>query len=410
MKTNHLQVTLNEPTSIVSDFSIFLNYLKQQPVKLTKAKQQLGRKDLRALYELLPNLGLEVGERSTQSYYPVINLFVELARKLELINESYKGSTCSFVVANEQLRAYEKLTATEQYATLLKCFWLEADWETLQGALYARQPFNVTHLFDYLNTLPENKKILLHKDEQMDYLLASYGHFLIYFQYFGFWEVTLNNELTPKTKVRATAITINPFLKPLIPILRSSFKNRMSAYAFDFLQLFASHLAEGEQSFTSEADFVSALKPLFAEGQLEKVLQKKEKVMLQGEYVFKVAHSGNCWRTIALHDSHTLLELHKWIQKAFDFSDDHLYAFYMDNQPFSTNCFNSPHDDEGPFVNAITIGELYLHEGQQFLYLFDFGDEWMFRVTVQKINEGIDAVEPGIREEQGELPERYSWF
>lgn len=409
MQTNPLQVTLDDPTTIVADFSVFLNYLKQQPVKLTKTKQQLGRKDLRALYELLPNLGLEVGEKSTQSYYPVINLFVELALKLELINQTYKGSTCAFVVADEQLQVFEKLTATEQYATLLKCFWLEADWETLQGALYASPPLNIAALFDHLTRLPVNEKILLHKDQHMAHLLASYGHFLLYFQYFGFWDVKLNSELEPKTKAQATTIVVKPFLKPLIPILRSSFDNQMSVHSFDFLSLFASHLAEGDQSFTSEAEFVAALKPLFAEGQLDKVLEKKEPVMLKGEYLFKVALSGSCWRTIALQDSHTLLELHKWIQEAFDFSDDHLYAFYMDNQPFSSNCFNSPYDDEGPFVNEVTIGELYLREGQQFMYLFDFGDEWTFSVTVQKINEGIDAVESGIREKKGESPEQYGW-
>ena len=410
MQAKPLKITQSEPTSIVADFTIFLTYLKQQPVILTKAKQQLARKDLRALYELLPNLGLEVGERSTQSYYPVINLFVELALKLQLINQTYSGSTSSFVVAEDQLQAFEKLTATEQYATLLKCFWLEANWETLQGALYATHLLSVSALLEYLNGLPVDEKILLQKDQHMEYLLAQYGHFLLYFHYFGFWEVELNKELEPKTKIKATAIVIKPILKPLIPTLRSSYKNQMSLHSIAFLSVFAPQLTKGEQTITDEAQFIAALKPLFAKGQLKKVLQKKESVMLKGEYLLKVAHSRSCWRTIALQDSHTLLELHQWIQEAFDFGDDHLYAFYMDNQPFSSNCFNSPHDAEGPFVDEITIGELYLHEGQQFLYLFDFGDEWTFSVTVDKITEGINDVEPGIREKKGKSPEQYDWY
>lgn len=417
MYQNKLHITNEAPTTIVEDFHAFINYLSSHPIKLTKTKQELSRKDLRALYGLLPKLGLEVGERSTQIYYPVINLFMELAFTLELIRKASKGSSIVIEVDEAQLQALEKLTMTEQYVSLLQCFWLHADWEALQGALYAQKPINVDALFEYLKKLPVNQKISLQSDESLQYFVVMYGHFLLYFQYFGFWNVTLDKQLEPKTKVKAVAIEIKPFLKPLIPTFQKSFESRENLFDGGFLSMFNNifcmeqldELEEEdlEEELMTTAEFVAELKPLFEEGQLENVLQAKEKVIKHGEYIFKVALSGSCWRTIALHDSQTLLDLHTWIQRAFSFMDDHLYAFYMDGQPYSRNCYNAPYDNAGPYVDAVTIAELYLEEGQQFLYLFDFGDEWLFQVTVEKIYEGVDDCVPGIRKEKGKAPTQY---
>lgn len=409
-----MSVLSSEPTTIVADFQQFLMYLKVHPVKLTKAKGNLAKKDLRALYEVLPNLGLEVSESSNQDYYPVMKLFIELGQKLELIRKVASGASTVLVIDEEQLALFEKLTMTERYVSLLQCFWLHADWEVLAGGLYASTPTNVYFLFESLSGLPVNKKINIANDRDLKYALHDYGHFLLYFQYFGFWEVELEPDLEKKTRVIAKSIQIQPLLKSLMSILAESFEQRADSNNFGMLDfLFGGFEGEDDEDFEDEdeaistEDFVAALKPLFENGQLEQVLTAKEKAMKRGEYIFKVAISESCWRTIAMHDSNTLHDLHEWIQRAFDFDDDHLYAFYMDSKPFSRNCYNSPMDATGPFAHKVTLAELYLEEGQQFLYLFDFGDEWHFRVVVEKINEGVEALLPGIRKEKGKAPKQY---
>ena len=389
MTANQLQLTTDEPTTIVRDFFVFLNYMKQQPIKLTKSKQQLTKKDLQALYALLPNLGLEVGPNSTHGYYPTINLFVELAQKLMLLKKNYHSSSSHYVVDATQLQAFEQLTLAEQYVSLLQCFWLHADWDALQGALYAQKPLNIDFLFPELQALPPNETIRLKQHPTLGSAVATYGHFLLYFQYFGFWEVALDHEITPKTKVQARSLQVKPFLLPLIPILVNAFTARF------------------DEAATGTAQFIDALKPLFEKGQLQSTLQPQPLINIEGEYVFKVAYNAACWRTIALSDTHTLLDLHNWIQRAFAIADDHLYAFYMDNLPFSSSCYNSPNDMEGPYVDEVTLGDLYLQEGQQFLYLFDFGDEWHFRVTVANIHENRVISSPGIRKENGAPPQQY---
>src|SRR5690606_22862211 len=136
---------------------------------------------------------------------------------------------------------------------------------------------------------------------------------------------------------------------------------------------------------------------LFADGELKKNYLDREKMIIAGTYLFKVLLNNWCWRTLELSESHTLLDLHTLIQEAFDFDDDHLYAFYMDGKRFSRNCYNSPMDSRGPFVHEKKIGELHLYEGQRFLYLFDFGDEWEFYIDVLKITEGKEISRPTIR-------------
>jgi hypothetical protein len=61
--------------------------------------------------------------------------------------------------------------------------------------------------------------------------------------------------------------------------------------------------------------------------------------------------------------------------------------------------------------NALTttIDELALRPKQEFMYLFDYGDEWRFRVRVHTIDEDADpeAVYPCVVEVVGEAPLQY---
>jgi hypothetical protein len=47
-------------------------------------------------------------------------------------------------------------------------------------------------------------------------------------------------------------------------------------------------------------------------------------------------------------------------------------------------------------------------EGQKFMYLFDFGDEWIFEITVEKIFPDENEPEfPSIILSKGEAPTQY---
>lgn len=83
----------------------------------------------------------------------------------------------------------------------------------------------------------------------------------------------------------------------------------------------------------------------------------------------------------------------------------------MDGEAWSNNRLTCPYDERGPYVNEVKIGELDLYEKQEFLYLFDFGDEWRFNVKVFKIDkeDKIHLLSPQIMEVKGKV-EQYPDF
>jgi len=67
-------------------------------------------------------------------------------------------------------------------------------------------------------------------------------------------------------------------------------------------------------------------------------------------------------------------------------------------------------DELGPGnVQITTLEKLDLEPRQEFMYLFDYGDEWRFKVRVHAINENADpdAEYPRLVESVGEAPEQY---
>ena len=66
-------------------------------------------------------------------------------------------------------------------------------------------------------------------------------------------------------------------------------------------------------------------------------------------------------------------------------------------------------DDVERDVRITELGDLNLGVGQEFMYLFDYGDEWRFTVRVHKINEQADegGTYPRVVQSVGTAPEQY---
>ncbi|MFQ5855979.1 MAG: hypothetical protein ACE5LU_10080 [Anaerolineae bacterium] len=190
-------------------------------------------------------------------------------------------------------------------------------------------------------------------------------------------------------------------------------------------------------------------------------------------YIFHVSlpGTGRVWRKIEMRADQTLEELHFAIQGAYEWDADHLYSFFMSGKAWDTGTeyclpegytpWGEPLDDDededkefeltpeqreqalralfgggegmtveemqasldafwdkilaeegtsGPGnVQTTTLEELNLKPKQEFMYLFDYGDEWRFKVRVHAINEDADpkAEYPRLVESVGEAPEQY---
>lgn len=92
----------------------------------------------------------DVSLNSNQSAYPLLHLFFHLGLKLRLLQKKILNRSLVVEINGELFSQFKKKTASEQYVTLLDCFWTEVDWESLQKQNFRHIPSNVDRLFDYL--------------------------------------------------------------------------------------------------------------------------------------------------------------------------------------------------------------------------------------------------------------------
>jgi len=91
------------------------------------------------------------------------------------------------------------------------------------------------------------------------------------------------------------------------------------------------------------------------------------------------------WRRLEVSAHITLAQLHRVIQMAFDWDDSHLHGFELDGQrygPPMPDPFGMGMDDldERKFRLDQVAGA-----GSRFTYTYDFGDDWIHLVKVEKI-------------------------
>ncbi len=124
------------------------------------------------------------------------------------------------------------------------------------------------------------------------------------------------------------------------------------------------------------------------------------------QYSIKVYPAGmgrEVYRNIEICGDETLDRLCQIILEAFDFDDEHLYEFCMDNCMYSENSYQSDPEEDDDASTDIALDKLKLNKGQKFWLHYDFGDDWMFTITVHKINEVEESFEPRIVKSKGQI-------
>ena len=143
-------------------------------------------------------------------------------------------------------------------------------------------------------------------------------------------------------------------------------------------------------------------------------MKKKTVPLPPLSYVISVSLGTGCYRHIRVGADDTLDMLSDEILDAFDFCNDHLHAFFMDNRAWSSNpeaCFWMDPDDDmmenvNPGTDEVTLRELDLPVGHKFKFVFDFGDDWEFSCRVLKKLEE-DTEFPKVLRSVGKAPEQY---
>ncbi|MBE1556791.1 plasmid pRiA4b ORF-3 family protein [Sporosarcina limicola] len=429
-------------TSLVANFDEFANYMSGHAVQLTKTKEYISRKHLPTINELMTEKSIDWTPNTEQEYYPFIHFIYHLALSGRLLEKVSVKSGQLQLIETDRMKIYRKLTDVEKYFFLLETFWVDVNWAKLQDKHHNSIAIQLVEIFSVLSgEEPEQSWNTRDPLTRVGQILKGntydWNYFLLYFEWLGLWvceeDLERKAQRGSKNVYYARKITISPFGAKIIPILLFSRNAQAWNIAFrreagEFNAIPGSVL---EDLFTGELSddaldrlqvntkkdqsaqlFFQPFVDLFSKDELQRTLPRNRKKFMDGSYTFKVSLSKGTWRKVTLSAKHTMEDLHQIIIKAFQFDDDHLYSFFMDGRKWSHDCIASPMDDSGHAdASKVQIGAQGLFPKQNFLYVFDYGDEWTFVVEIDQINENIlELVNPYVKAEKGKAPQQYADF
>jgi hypothetical protein len=401
-----------EPTPLLKDFEAFCQYLEQKDFALGKATGLIPHKPLNELNALLTQPSAEHTSHTPQHYHPLLHLFYHLALAGKLFSKApYKKSQVR-LQATPRLAGFRALTPAEKYFFLLETLWMDCPLAEIAGH---RDSYWVTlglHSFlEKFSGFKPNVPRWSKDDGKLSHLSFDMSPATLHsFSFFGWYE--LKRDEVQSRRFNSKRVFPIECLTPThlgITLAQILLRERpLEEWNLPFLRSEGFLPTMPEVRKIMATNFVELFRPLCAPGELKNTLARESAKTIRGNFIFKVSVAPKVWRVIALSSRHTLHDLHRMIQRAFQFDNDHLYAFYMDNKWYSENRFEDPRSSEGVAADEVTLGELGVAANQRFLYHFDFGDDWRFDVQVLEIKTEEKLLQqPQILETHGEAPEQY---
>jgi hypothetical protein len=127
---------------------------------------------------------------------------------------------------------------------------------------------------------------------------------------------------------------------------------------------------------------------------------------MSAAYTFYVRMKGKkpkTYRLLQIGGFNTLADLCDLILESFDFDDEHLYCFEIDNGMFIENYYHPVFAKEAGELSADETIESLIDEDTAILLHYDFGDDWYFEIAPVQIEETDQEVQPKILESHGSL-------
>ncbi|TXK46796.1 plasmid pRiA4b ORF-3 family protein [Pontibacter qinzhouensis] len=420
---------------VIDDFELFLTFLKAKTkVPLTAGNNHLKRTDLARLNQEMHFKAFWAHDKSMQPKYPLLHFFYHVVIQTDLARLYHEKQAASLQLNHAVLEQYEQLTRSEKYFFLLETAWCHLDYEAMEGSRSFHYFGVIMHLFELLNKLEpgqqlliKDQKIVIPEQKNTRPLWVSNQHMYYVFWFLNLYDLEPGAAFTtapdsytfPFSSFGATATG-----KELIPVLLekrpfelwNDLNGDELSFNFEPVFLLGDQEEEGdkdeqEEEQRPEEPFLVAFKALVAPGELEQSLLQRsaeKEASKNGVYRIKVSLSKQLYRTILIGASATFEELHLAIQDAYNFDNDHLYAFFLDGKRWSRNAINDPYSEQPPYADEVTLSKAGLYEGKRLLYLFDFGDEWQFALQVLLLDTSLPEPKKAIVvEAKGDAPEQY---
>ncbi len=115
------------------------------------------------------------------------------------------------------------------------------------------------------------------------------------------------------------------------------------------------------------------------------------------------------YRIIKIDGNQTLDDLSDEILSAFDFDKDHLYMFSLSRNRYDSEGYFHPEVKDKKNAAEVSLNEINLKVRNKFLFLYDFGDEWLFDITVKKIEQSDILSLTHVKEQAGVIEQYPNW-
>lgn len=391
-----LKITQIQPGPILHDIDVFLDMLQTAPLKLT-ATHRLSQPQLETINEqLYQPIQVALKRPQQKSYPPILGLYLLLrASGLTYVDET--GKQPELLINEAVYQQWQTLNLIERFGHLLETWLLRAHIDIV-GEGYSSTLFSFPRNFEYMimfyKRIPEaGLQVAGDRNVEGWLHLTPEWHNLGLMRGFGLIRVE-DIDPEPGAGWNIQRIYRTEVGNALLAVLISDFFS-------DLDELFELSYDTGGLPI---GVLQPALKPYFPTW--NQTITIEQAAFQKGMFTFKVS-LGKVWRRIEISAQYTLDALAATILSAFEFDSDHLYEFTYRNQFGVTERAVHPYMDDPLLASEVRVGDVPLSEGQSMTFLFDFGDNWEFKVQLERIDPA--RTEKGMRviEEHGDPPEQY---
>ncbi|SFF58419.1 hypothetical protein SAMN05216353_102178 [Halobacillus alkaliphilus] len=176
------------PLEIVRDFQVFLNYIDEEKVTVTKTKGYMQRKHCYQLNQRFEVQNTGVTEKNDQIYYTRVHLFYYLALNGKLMTR--KGNR---LILLDRAAEFYRFSNLQKYLFLLETLWIDTDWAVFTEHEKAIYGSVIEACGGVLSQPPEQEiEVTFGKFAVSIYQM---GHMVPVLSYFGLWNYTLSEKM-----------------------------------------------------------------------------------------------------------------------------------------------------------------------------------------------------------------------
>ena len=388
------------PGTILADFEILLNFVGSNQLKTGGKSGSLPMDALRVLDELMTHPLRPKLMRPQMLSFPHLNGLYLLLRTTGLVRAEGKDERGRLFLDPIRVECWRQLNAVERWFTLLQAVF-DSAWQTIRSNESAAH--GPAQYFGYFLS-----------KEPIDNRDRSGEPFDSAATVIGSWQTQTSAallELFGLLDIPRTEPHDGENWRVRRPRF-NAFGNELITYIFHKALYFAARqsCADDEDSDESDSWLGTGFREFYPDCQntLPGPSDGTAEEFVDGVWQLKVS-LGRVWRRIIVPADTSLEDLASGILIAFDFSNDHLYEFTFKGTHGKTVRVMHPEYSDGEFfANEFDVGYLPLQVGDTFVFHFDFGDDWMFKIKVEKIlpiNAKLSG--PEVTESKGDAPSQY---